>query len=81
MVRSIRREWPSTPVFARAKDWKHAVHLQRLGVSDVIPEAVEGSLQLAGRVLEGLGYEEEQVDKRIEIERAYERALHQRDDV
>jgi voltage-gated potassium channel Kch len=68
-------------VFARAKDWKHAVHLQRLGVADVIPEAVEGSLQLAGRVLEGLGYEEEQIDKRIDIERAYERALHQRDDV
>jgi len=57
------------------------VHLQRLGVADVIPEAVEGSLQLAGRVLEGLGYEEEQVDKRIDIERAYERALHQRDEV
>jgi CPA2 family monovalent cation:H+ antiporter-2 len=79
MVRAVRREWPSTPIFARAKDWKHAQHLQRLGVSDVIPEAVEGSLQLAGRVLEGLGFEEEQIDTRLHTERAYERALHQQD--
>jgi CPA2 family monovalent cation:H+ antiporter-2 len=77
MVRAIRREWPNAPIFARAKDWKHAVHLQRLGVADVIPEAVEGSLQLAGRVLDGLGFEEEQIDKRLDTERAYERALHQ----
>jgi CPA2 family monovalent cation:H+ antiporter-2 len=80
MVRAIRREWPDTPIFARAKDWRHAVHLQRLGVADVIPEAVEGSLQLAGRVLDGLGFEEEQIDKRLHTERAYERALHQQDD-
>lgn len=79
MVRGIRREWPDTPVFARAKDWKHAAHLRRLGVANVIPEAVEGSLQLAGRVLEGLGYPDEEVDKRLYEERAREQAEHEKD--
>lgn len=31
----------------------------------VIPEAVEASLQLAARLLEGLGYSQEQVARRL----------------
>jgi len=76
MVRAVRSEWPSAKLFARAKDWKHADHLRDLGVDDVIPEAVEGSLQLAGHVLEGLGFDEEMVENRIETERERAKTMH-----
>ena len=52
---------PDALVFARAIDAEHAVRLLRLGAIDVIPEAVEASLQLGGRLLEGLGVSDEAV--------------------
>lgn len=76
MVRAVRSEWPDAKLFARAKDWAHADHLRDLGVDDVIPEAVEGSLQLAAHVLDGLGFEEGQVAHRIEAERERAKTAH-----
>ncbi len=76
MVRAVRSEWPEAKLFARAKDWAHADHLRDLGVDDVIPEAVEGSLQLAAHVLDGLGFSEEQVIDRIEMERERAKTSH-----
>jgi CPA2 family monovalent cation:H+ antiporter-2 len=76
MVRAVRAEWPDAKLFARAKDWLHADHLRDLGVDDVIPEAVEGSLQLAAHVLEGMGFEEDQVAVRIEQERERAKINH-----
>ncbi len=76
MVRAVHSEWPGAKLFARAKDWKHADHLRSLGVDDVIPEAVEGSLQLAAHVLDGLGFTEEQVTARIEEERERAKFSH-----
>lgn len=78
MVRAVRSEWPDAKLFARAKDWAHADHLRQLGVDDVIPEAVEGSLQLAAHVMEGLGFEEDQVENRIEAERERAKTAHDR---
>lgn len=77
MVRSVREEWPHAPIFARAKDWVHADHLRALGVSDVIPEAVEGSLQLAAHVLNGLGFPEGAVLERIDAERERAKTSHE----
>lgn len=79
MVRAVREEWPDAKLFARAKDWRHADHLRRLGVDDVIPEAVEGSLQLAAHVLEGLGFEEDTIETRIEEERERAKTMHNED--
>ncbi|MCC6920900.1 MAG: cation:proton antiporter [Alphaproteobacteria bacterium] len=79
MVRAVRDEWPDAKLFARAKDWKHADHLRRLGVDDVIPEAVEGSLQLAAHVLDGLGFDEELIEARIEEERERAKTMHDGD--
>lgn len=76
MVRAVRSEWPDAKLFARAKDWKHADHLRDLGVDDVIPEAVEGSLQLAAHVLDGLGFDEDLVADRIELERERAKTSH-----
>jgi CPA2 family monovalent cation:H+ antiporter-2 len=69
MVRAIREQWPQAPIYARGLDADHAVRLLRTGASFVVPEALEGSLQLAGRVLEELGLPDDAVDARIDQER------------
>lgn len=65
MVAAIVKLRPDAPVFARASDPDHAAALARLGTVEVIPEAVEASLQLAARVLEGLGLPEDAVVHRV----------------
>ena len=65
MIVAARRLQPDALVFARATDPGHAARLLRLGAMDVIPEAVEASLQLGARVLEGLGVPEDSVLQRV----------------
>ncbi len=66
MVEAVRALRPDAAVFARARDPAHAANLAARGALDVIPEAVEASLQLGARVLEALGLPEEAVAQRIE---------------
>lgn len=73
MVRAVRSRWPNAVVVARARDQEHARRLSALGVSGVIPETVEASLQLAARLLEALGLPDEAVSDRIAEAREAER--------
>jgi CPA2 family monovalent cation:H+ antiporter-2 len=72
MVRAIRAVWPLTPIHARALDPAHAERLAKAGATSVVPEALEGSLQLAGRVLAELGLPDDTVDARLDQEREAE---------
>jgi len=54
-VHAVRRHYPRTPLFARARDEKHARQLHQAGATAVVPETLEASLQLAGHVLLQLG--------------------------
>ncbi len=72
MVRAIRSAWPDAAIHARALDADHARRLTGVGASDVVPEALEGSLQLAGRVLSGVGLPDEAVDTRLAVQREAE---------
>jgi monovalent cation:H+ antiporter-2, CPA2 family len=74
MVAAARQQRSDALVFARAADPDHAVRLLRLGAVDVIPEAFEASLQLGGRLLEGLGVSEEAVTRRLDELREQELA-------
>jgi CPA2 family monovalent cation:H+ antiporter-2 len=74
MVAAAHKGRPDAPVFARALDAEHAMRLLELGAVDVIPEAVEASLQLGGRLLESLGASEEAVALRLDELREEERA-------
>jgi CPA2 family monovalent cation:H+ antiporter-2 len=65
MIAAARRLQPETLVFARAVDPSHAARLLKLGAVDVIPEAVEASLQLGARVLESFEVPEEAVLQRL----------------
>jgi CPA2 family monovalent cation:H+ antiporter-2 len=69
VVRVVRKEWSDLPVFARARDTVHATRLVQHGATDVVPEAVEATLQLGMRVLQSLGTSDEVCMKRIEAER------------
>jgi CPA2 family monovalent cation:H+ antiporter-2 len=71
-VKTIREAWPDKPIHARAIDRAHARALAAMGVDDVVPEAFEGSLQLAAHVLDGLGLPEEAIDTRLEVARESE---------
>jgi K+:H+ antiporter len=74
MVAAARERRPQALVLARASDPEHAARLLALGAVGVIPEAVEASLQLGARLLEGLGYPDEAVARRLEQLREQERA-------
>lgn len=65
MVAAARAERPDLPVYARARDPAHARRLLKLGAVVVVPEAVEASLQLGARLLEGIGTSDEAVARRI----------------
>jgi CPA2 family monovalent cation:H+ antiporter-2 len=55
IVRLAHAERASMTIVARARDARHATHLYELGASDVIPETIEASLQLAETVLVDIG--------------------------
>ncbi|MBI4365818.1 MAG: cation:proton antiporter [Deltaproteobacteria bacterium] len=73
MVAAARKIRPDAPVLARAVDAAHAARLAELGAVSVIPETVEASLQLAGRLLEKLDLPAEAVSQRVAAMRAAER--------
>jgi CPA2 family monovalent cation:H+ antiporter-2 len=72
MVAEIRKIRPKACVIARARDGVHAARLTRLGATGAIPETVEASLQLAGRLLENLDFPDEVAIQRIAEVRAIE---------
>ena len=74
MAAAARAQRPDAMVFARAIDAEHAVRLLGLGAIDVIPETVEASLQLGGRLLEGLGVSDDAVARRLDELREQELA-------
>jgi CPA2 family monovalent cation:H+ antiporter-2 len=55
VVRLARKLSPDAKIIVRARDASHAAELYRLGATDVVPETVEASLQLAEAVLVDVG--------------------------
>jgi CPA2 family monovalent cation:H+ antiporter-2 len=72
MISQIRTVAPAIPIYVRARDVEHADRLRAAGATVAVPEAVEASLQLAGRLLNGSGMPEDAVMLRLEEQRARE---------
>ena len=72
MVAAALKLNPKAMIFARAADPAHAVRLLDCGAVSVIPETVEGGLQLTARLLEGLDLPDEAVIERVAAMRAAE---------
>ena len=68
-VKSIRREYPQLPVYARARDEAHAVALIQAGATLVVPEALESALQLTATVLHTVGLSEARTTDIVQAER------------
>jgi CPA2 family monovalent cation:H+ antiporter-2 len=55
IVNAARSTRPDIPIISRARDAAHAQHLYGLGVTDVVPETIEASLQLSEAALVAIG--------------------------
>jgi CPA2 family monovalent cation:H+ antiporter-2 len=65
-VHVLRRLLPELPILARARDIAQCEQLAMAGATDVVPEVVEGSLQLGGSMLRQLGESQEEVAQALE---------------
>ena len=72
IVAAVHGAWPAIPIYVRARDAAHAARLTAAGASVAVPLATEASLQLAGRVLVGLGLTEDATRRRLEHQRLLE---------
>lgn len=71
----LRPEMPHLRIIVRARDRKHAQRLEAEGASAVVPETLEGSLQLASQVLHSLGTPREEIFTLLECYRKDDYAL------
>lgn len=71
----LRPELPALRIIVRARDRKHGRRLEASGASAVVPETLEGSLQLAGQVLHSLGTPREEIFDLLESYRRNDYAL------
>ncbi|MCC7048509.1 MAG: cation:proton antiporter [Alphaproteobacteria bacterium] len=66
VLASLRDDWPDLKIYARARDTDHARLLLDNGATQVVPETVEASLQLAEHVLEDLGVPRDAADELVD---------------
>lgn len=55
LTRRLRQRYPDLPIITRARDAGNAAALYAAGANDAVPEALEGSLQMAEAVLTDIG--------------------------
>ena len=66
LMTRIRARFPELRVLVRARDLGQARGLEHMGATAVVPEALEGSLQLAGLALRSLGVPASEVADMLE---------------
>ena len=66
-VSALKRVAPQIKIVARAQDPNHAQALYAAGAARATPELLEGSLQLAASMMRGLGREDEEIDREVEL--------------
>ncbi|HEX5745607.1 MAG TPA: monovalent cation:proton antiporter-2 (CPA2) family protein [Archangium sp.] len=74
----LRAHFPGLPVYARARNRAHAYRLLDEGVKILNRETLLSSLEMAGLVLQGLGFEEERAQQLIERFRTYDEQMLQK---
>ncbi|HYO71301.1 MAG TPA: monovalent cation:proton antiporter-2 (CPA2) family protein [Archangium sp.] len=77
-ARLVRAHFPGLPVYARARNRAHAYRLLDEGVKILNRETLLSSLEMAGQVLQGLGFDEERARQIIERFRTYDEQLLQK---
>lgn len=76
-AQTVRENFPTLPIFARARNRNHAYRLMDLNIRVVWRETFLSSLDMAGAVLSGLGYRDREVATAIDTFRRHdERRLY-----
>ncbi|MEO1207139.1 MAG: cation:proton antiporter [Pseudomonadota bacterium] len=63
----VRKRYPDLPIFARARNRRHAHELMDLGIMTVERETFRSALTTAGDVLKSLGYSNAATERSLEI--------------
>ncbi|NNG05986.1 MAG: potassium transporter KefB [Inquilinus sp.] len=66
VVTALHAEQPELDIVARGRDFADLPRLEKAGATAVVPEALEGSLQLGAKVLRQLGVPAEEVERTLE---------------
>lgn len=74
-VRAVRSLAPDLPILVRARDISHCDVLEETGATEVIPEIVEGSLQLGSVLLRHLEIPREEI---VEIVQRFRKETYQK---
>jgi len=69
-LKTIKREYPDLPVLVRTQDDGQLSGFQQAGATEVVPEALEGSLMLVSHVLTLLEVPQNEIDSSISSARA-----------
>lgn len=71
----VRHNFPDLPIYARARNRVHAYRLMDAGVKVLNRETLLSSLDMAARVLQGLGFDEERARSIVERFRVHDEDL------
>lgn len=74
IAETVKKNFPNVPIYARARNRYHAHRLMDIGVVNIEREAFHSSVELAGQLLRGLGYDEERVGLSLEKFKQHDRA-------
>ena len=69
ILNHVRAAAPNLPVIVRTQNDQHLEKLRDSGASEVVPEAIEGSLMLAGHVLALMGVPMRRVIRKVQEQR------------
>lgn len=74
----LHREYPSLPVYARARNRQHARRLMSVGVRVIVRETFSSSLEMGESLLTGLGWDRQTAHEAVTLFREHDEALLQR---
>ena len=72
---TVTRNFPHLTIIARARNRRHAHTLMDLGITHIFRETLFSSLAMSGRVLDMLGFDQEEVRRSIDTFREHDRRL------
>jgi len=72
---TVIRNFPHLTIIARARNRRHAHTLMDLGITHIFRETLLSSLAMSGRVLEMLGFDQEEVRRSIDTFREHDKRL------
>jgi len=75
IAETVKEEWPHVEIFARAYDRLHAYKLLDMGVCNIERETFLSSLEMAGKVLQGLGLTYSAARQAMETFRSHDESM------